>query len=215
LTPGYDFGMRDFFLSSPWPGTIAWAFSYISDYVLTITCARLYRRNAASKIVFEGSFELNPIFQKDVDSLKLVSPRFLVLLVLTSTQIAISWALTIPSSPEAYAFVVGAFICLELAIHVRHITNLYLFSSRSAAEQMRGRIDYGRPLILRMSAVQILSFAVLFAVGLAFTGSWFFAGGAVSCSFLSFRNWRQAHAAARKQTTKELTSAPQTRSEPA
>jgi hypothetical protein len=72
--------MRDLFLLSPWPGTIAWAVIYISDYVLTITCARLYRRNLASKIVFQGSFELNPIFQRDVDSLKIVSPRFLLFL---------------------------------------------------------------------------------------------------------------------------------------
>jgi hypothetical protein len=215
LVRGYDARMREFFLGSPWPAILAWAVIYVSDYALTITCARLYRRNAASKIVFEGSFELNPIFQKDVDSLKLVSPRFLLLLLLTSTQIAISWALTVPSSPEVYAFIVGAFICMELAIHVRHISNLYMFSSRSAAEQMRGRIEYARPLILRMSAVQILSFAALFAIGFAFTGSWFWAGGVASCSSLSFKNWRQAQSAARKQAAKELASAPQAGSEPA
>jgi hypothetical protein len=62
--------MRDFFLSGPWPAAIAWALIYMSDFVLTITCARLYRRNLASKIVFEGSFELNPVFQRDVDSMK-------------------------------------------------------------------------------------------------------------------------------------------------
>ena len=125
----YDSGMRDLFLSSPWPGTIAWALIYISDYVLTITCARLYRRNVASKIVFEGSFELNPIFQRDVDSLKIVSPRFLLLLLLTSTLFTIYWVLTVPSSPGFYTFMLGAAICMELAIHVRHLGNLHLFGS--------------------------------------------------------------------------------------
>ena len=161
--------MRDFFLRSPWPGTIAWAVIYISDYVLTITCARLYRRNLASKIVFQGSFELNPIFQRDIDSLKIVSPRFLLLLVLTSTLIATYWALTLPSASGFYTFMLGAAICLELAIHVRHLGNLHLYSSSLTTEQLCGRIEYARPLMLRRSSVQIFSFAVLFAVLFAFT----------------------------------------------
>jgi len=191
--------MRDFFLSSPWPGTFAWAVIYVSDYLLTVTCARLYRRNVSSKIVFEGSFELNPIFQRDIDSLKFVSPRFLLLLVLVSTLIVIEWALTVPSSPELYTLVLGAAMCAELAIHVRHLGNLHLFSSSLTAEQLRGQIEYARPLLLRMSSVQIFGFTILFAVLFAFTGSWFVAGGMFSCSVLSAKQWYLASRAAAKR----------------
>jgi hypothetical protein len=106
--------MREFFLSSPWPGTIVWALIYISDFVLTITCARLYRRNLASKIVFEGSFELNPVFQRDFYSMKYWSPRFLLLLVLSSTWLVIYWARAMPSSPELYTFVIGGLMGCNL-----------------------------------------------------------------------------------------------------
>jgi len=201
--------MRDLFLSSPWPGTIAWALIYISDYVLTITCARLYRRNVASKIVFEGSFELNPSFQRDVDSLKIVSPRFLLLLLLTSTLFTIYWVLTVPSSPGFYTFMLGAAICMELAIHVRHLGNLHLFGSSLRAEQLRGRIEYARPLMLRRSSVQIFSFAILFAVLFAFTGTYFVAGGMVSCFSLSVKHWylaRRAAANSRAKTEQALAS---------
>jgi uncharacterized membrane protein len=190
--------MRDFFLSSPWPGTIAWALIYISDFVLTVTCARLYRRNVAQKIVFEGSFELNPFFQRDIDSMKFVSPRFLLALVLSSTLIAIEWALLIPDSPGFYIFLLGAIMCMELAIHVRHLGNLYLFRA-GITEQLRGQIEYGRPLILRMSSVQFLGFAILFAVVFAFTGNWFVAGGMVSCLGVSAKHWYLARRAARKR----------------
>lgn len=91
--------MRDFFLNSPWPGMVAWTLIYISDFTLTIASARL-RRNVANKIVLEGSYELNPVFERDVDSKRFVSPRFLLLLVLTSTLVAILWALTVPDSPN-------------------------------------------------------------------------------------------------------------------
>jgi hypothetical protein len=193
--------MRDFFLNSPWPGTVAWALIYISDFVLTIACARL-RRNVADKIVLEGSFELNPVFQRDVDSKKFVSPRFLLLLVLTSTLVVIIWALTVPDSTKAYSFLLGALMCMELALHVRHLGNLYLFSSRLTAEQLRGRVEYARPLLLRMSSVQILGFTILFAVVFLFTGNWFVAGGAVSCFSLSIKHWLLARRAAGTQIAK-------------
>ena len=193
-------GMRDFFLRTPWPGTIAWAVIYISDFVLTIACARLYRRNMSQTIVFEGSFELNPVFQRDVDSMKWISPRFLLLLVLSSTLMTVYWAFYVPSSPGTYAFVLGAFLCMELAIHVRHLGNLYLFSSRLTGEQTRGRIEYARPLTLRMSSVQILGFAILFAVVFTFTGSWFACGGMASCFGLSAKHWYLAHRASAKRT---------------
>ena len=193
--------MRDFFLNSPWPGTVAWALIYISDFVLTIACARL-RRNVADKIILDGSFELNPVFQRDVDSKKFVSPRFLLLLILTSTFIVIIWALAVPDSPKVYSFLLGAAMCMELALHVRHLGNLYLFSSRLTAEQLRGRIEYGRPLLLRMSSVQILGFAILFAVVFVFSGNWFVAGGSVSCLSLSLKHWYLARRAAGNQVAK-------------
>jgi len=194
--------MRDLFLRSPWPGIIAWALIYISDFALTTIGARLYHRNASSKIVFEGSFELNPVFERDIDSGKLVSPRFLLFLVLSSALFAIYWALAIPHNPEIYMFVLGAAVCMELAVHVRHLGNLFLFSP-SSASRLSGRIEYARPLILRMSSVQIFGFAILFAVLFTFTESWFVCGGMVSCLGLSAKHWTLARRAASKRANAE------------
>lgn len=75
--------MSHYLFQSLWPTLAFWAVLYISDYVLTVTCARLYRGGIDRNIVFEGSFELNPVFQKDIDSLRWLSPRFIWLLFLT------------------------------------------------------------------------------------------------------------------------------------
>jgi hypothetical protein len=53
--------VREFFLGSPWPGVAVWCILYVSDFVLTVTWAGLYKRAVAEKIVFEGSFELEPV----------------------------------------------------------------------------------------------------------------------------------------------------------
>ena len=60
-----------------WLGPPVWACLYVSDYFLTIACARLYR--AQDRIVFEGSYEITPIFQADVNALRRISPRFLAI----------------------------------------------------------------------------------------------------------------------------------------
>jgi hypothetical protein len=57
------------FFSNLWPGLTIWSLLYVSDYAFTIVCARLYRSRVSEKLVFEGSFELNPVFQQDVNSL--------------------------------------------------------------------------------------------------------------------------------------------------
>jgi hypothetical protein len=63
-----------FFEDQWWPGLLLWAAVYSSDYAATILSARLYRAKAKEHLVFEGSYEVTPYFQKDVDSLRWVSP---------------------------------------------------------------------------------------------------------------------------------------------
>ena len=50
-----------------WPGMVLWALLYVSDYALTITCARLYKQQQT--IAFEGSYEITPFYQRDIEIL--------------------------------------------------------------------------------------------------------------------------------------------------
>jgi len=134
-----------------------------------------------------------------VNAEKYFSPRFLLFLVLTSTLIAVYWALSMPTYPAYYTFVLGAVLSSELAVHVRHFGNLFLFSTKLTADHISGRIEYARPLMLRMSSVQLLGFAILFAVSFAVTGSWFAAGGMFSCSVLTAKHWLLARRASVKR----------------
>ena len=134
---------------------ITWAVVYVSDYVLTITSARLYRTQ--HNIVFEGSYEITPVFQKDVDALRTISPRFVITLVASMAYVWLVRRIAPPSEDyDLYPGVLGALFLLEAAVHVRHLRNLFVFGRTSL---LQGRLVYDRCLLLRMSSLELLLFA--------------------------------------------------------
>jgi hypothetical protein len=181
-----------FFPNSLWPGLITWIVLYISDYSLTLSCARLYRSGVDKTVLFEGSFELTPYYQKDIDQLRVVSPRFVRALIFSSVWLALVWWLAMQSEIALYQCGLGAMILIELAIHIRHVRNLFLFRSIIKGNAVRGQIRYSRPIILKVSAVELAAFAGLFAVIFAFTRSWFVLGGALSCMSTAIKHLRLA-----------------------
>ena len=184
--------MSNFFLDSLWPGLLVWNLLFISDYTLTIICARLYRNGVNEHIVFEGSFEITPCFQKDIDSLRIISPRFLFFLVLYSGLLAMEWFFAHETMPHFYEFVLGALVLVQLKVHTRHLRNLYSFRAINKTGGVTGRIEYARPLMLRMSAVDSLVFSGLYLVLFAFIQSWFIFGGVVVCLSVAVKHFRLA-----------------------
>jgi hypothetical protein len=154
----------------------------------------LYQAGVREKIVFDGSFELTPYFQKDVDSLKPVSRRFILALVCTTGALALFGYASRGSRPadEIYQILLGGLILLELAVHVRHVRNLYLFRTALLPDGIRGRIEYGRFVVLRASSIELVSFVAMFLVVFAFTRSPFVFGGALTCAHTAWAHWRFA-----------------------
>lgn len=200
-----------FVLDSLWPGLILWLALYVSDNLFTMACARLYQAGVREKIVFEGSYELTPYFQKDVDALRVLSPRFLLALLWQALLLAAVWRLTRAVGPwnEPYLFLLGAMILVQATIHVRHLRNIYLFRAALRPDGVRGRIEYPRSLMLRLSAVEVLAFAGVFLAIFLVTGSWFVLGGAAGCLSLALKNLRLE-----RRYTSEVTRAAQKRVDP-
>ena len=119
--------MPNLFVERAWPGMLVWGLLYVSDYAFTIASARLYKRQ--EKVIFEGSYEITPFFQRDIDSLRLISPRFVFMLMLTLGALNFLWILNESSpAPELWQFVLGALIGAQLSVHMRHVRNLILFA---------------------------------------------------------------------------------------
>jgi hypothetical protein len=151
-----------------------WSLLYISDYALTFTCARLYGRQET--VVFEGSYEITPFFQRDINSLRVVSPRFVFALLLILGFSGFLWLLNESSpAPELWQLALGA-----------------LIGAINHADWVRGRIEYGRMGMLRASSWEALAFSGFYLMLFAFTGSWFILGGVVTCFLLGVKHRRLA-----------------------
>ena len=173
--------MEFWLATSPIPGMILWIILYISDYYLTIYSARGFRE--VGHFHFEGSFELTPQYQKDIDALKPVSMRHVISLVLSSLLIVLIWWLTkrLPFFPWTYLLYLGMFLLLEIAVHLRHFRNISLIREIRKGGGVEGEIRYRKWFSYRISASEFYLYSVLFLFFAVLTYSPFFLGGAIMC----------------------------------
>jgi hypothetical protein len=172
----------ELFYERTWPGLAVWAALFVADYLMTIACARLYQAGARDVIVFEGSYEITPLYQKDVNALRRFSPRFVAVLAITLVlMVLLRWLCEQVGILPAYYLGLGALILMQLAIHVRHVRNYALFTAVLKSGVVKGRIEYPRRLMLRMSAVEFFAFSGVYAVIFLVIGHLFLAGGALAC----------------------------------
>jgi hypothetical protein len=178
-----------------WVGLVLWILLYCSDYALTVCCARMLRSGADTHLVFE-SYELTPYYQKDIASLRRISPRFLFVLTISCLGIVVLWVISadlqekLPWYWNMYRLLLGALVLAELAVHARHITNLVLFSHARKSQGVSGQIRYTQWLTYQISAVQIMAFAFIYAFSFCLTGNWFFVGGSLKCCVEAIKHWR-------------------------
>jgi len=174
-----------------WLILVIWSFIYLMDYYLTITFARKYKAHLSTYVYFEGSLELTPEFQKDVDALRRISPRFVMRWLISVVGIYAIWWLSVVSlrQPQFFYFLVGALVLREATVHLRHIRNLALYPIAKAGG-LKGHVEQSRWAGLKLSAVELLSFVGLYVILAFFLRSWFMLGGAFGCFVVVVQHWR-------------------------
>lgn len=173
--------MEDWLATSPWPGLILWIILYMSDYYLTIYSARGFRE--IGHFQFEGSYELTPQFQKDVDAMKPVSTRHLLLLAIYSLVIFLLWwaIVRLLGLPTLYNLYLGVFLLVEVAVHLRHLRNVFLIREIRKHGGVDGQISYRKWFSYRVSAFEFYLLGILFLIVTVLSFSTFFLGGALVC----------------------------------
>ena len=177
---------------SPWPGVVLWIILYISDYYLTIYSARGFR--GIGHFQFEGSYELTPQFQADVDALKRISARHIALLVLCSILIVTLWWVIVRllALPWLYNLYLGLFLLVEVAVHLRHLRNVFLIREIRRHGGVEGQISYRKWFSYRVSAFEFYSMGTLFLMVAVLSFSSFFLGGALVCFGTGLKHSRLA-----------------------
>ena len=184
--------MENWLAISPIPGVVLWIILYTSDYYLTIYSARGFRE--IGHFEFEGSFELTPQYQKDIDALKPVSRLHIVLMIAYSLLIFAIWWLTRITIyiQWSYLLYLGMFLLLEVAVHLRHLRNVSLIREIKKNGGVEGQISYRKWFTYRISAFEFYMFFALFLLIAALTYSLFFLGGAIMCFGTGFKHSRLA-----------------------
>jgi hypothetical protein len=184
--------LEEAFCSSVWLTIAVWVAIYASDYYLTIVGARIYDAAGRRHVRFQGSYELNPLFQKDVDARRLFSFRWIAMLLLSAGCIWLLWFLAVERrhQPELYSFSVGCLFLLSFAANMRHARNILVFRWMKNVPAPENPFEYPRRLMLRYSAMDRLLLAVVFLTLALVTSSWFVFGGSASCAVVALKQWR-------------------------
>jgi hypothetical protein len=184
--------MEYWLATSPLPGVILWIILYISDYYLTIYSARGFRE--IGHVQFEGSFELTPQYQNDIDALRTVSKRHVILLILYSLLLVFIWWFTkrLLFFPWTYLLYLGMFLLLEVAVHLRHFRNISLIREVRKDGGVEGQISYKKWFSYRISASEFYVYSALFLMVAVLTYSSFFLGGAIMCFGTGLKHSRLA-----------------------
>lgn len=195
-------------LTPVWVPLAVWTVIAGSDYAFTLYGARQYHSILKEHIVLEGSFELTPAFQEDVDAQRRVSPRVLRAVLATNAALLAVWALSVMllGMPLVFAFVAGGAILRSLGVHVRHIRNAALPWFIRRGEGLRGRVEYERWLLLRLSAVELLTLAGFFGLIAWVDGSWSFFGGAAFNLITGLQHWAMSDQARRREPAASTTA---------
>jgi ribosomal protein S18 acetylase RimI-like enzyme len=172
-----------FLVEHPFAAVAIWVLLYISDYYLTLWGAIEYRRTGRTYIELGGSYELEPIFQKDIDALRRISPEFLFRLLTSVLILLFVWWLSVRNAgyPELFLVVFGAYVLTQLVVEMRHVRNIVTFRTLGLPDAVTGHLKYSRWVTRRISNVDLLSFAVLYALCYAISGRVLFIGGVVGC----------------------------------
>jgi hypothetical protein len=181
---------EDIIFQKLWLVILIWLVLYIADYYLTILGARYYESGAKDHIVFEGSYELTPVFHKDIDALRMFSPRFFRWVIISTVLIIFLWYVSRNDAVTSffYRFLCGGLILREVAILIRHARNIALFRVAKEHQGLSGQIRHARWLTYQMSVVDLMGFAIVFVIVYLFTGSVPFLGGSFLLVTTAFKH---------------------------
>lgn len=188
---------ESYLLTHLWLPALLWTILYTGDYYLTIWGARLYK--SQKHIQVEGSYELTPQYQKDIDSLRMFSPRFVIWLFYGIGILLVVWY-TVGDLRHLYGAVVGALLIPEVAVHIRHVQNIVLYRRLCSPNPgVTGSITYSRSYSYSISALGFLCMAIFLLVAFLLTQSWILLGGFVSLLAHTEKHYRYARRLASAQ----------------
>ena len=192
---------------------VAVVVAFLADYVLTHLGARASQR-VRERWSVEGSYEMNPVWERQIDSGRWFSWRVPAVALLLAVLLGSMRILLAPDvsgidlgdaglgfEPAIFGFTVGLIALLQVPVLYAHATNLQTFrdlADRTAAE---GGVRYRRWFAYRQGAGHFIRFAAIWLALWLPSQQAFFLGGMVGCLLFGQRLYRLGIAARRAAAT--------------
>src|SRR5678815_780469 len=166
-----------------------WLLAYLGDLFLTHWGASLRRKGKGASLSFDGSYELTPELQKDVDKGR-IAPRLLVSIAFWAGLLGvISQFIANDSVRSVYFLFLGGLLLVEIPVYLRHVRSLsWVFITRGIAGLPSA--TFPRHIAYRHSGIELLAFAMLFLAAGSVIGSLLLFGGAASCAVVGMKHLR-------------------------
>ena len=171
---------------------------FFADYTLTHVGAR------ASELVrdrwrVEGSYEMNPVWERQIDSRRWFGPRVLLvplaLAGILSLLRLLAGLVDVYADPAYFALGVGTMLLIQAPVLMLHAANLQTFRLLADPTAVVGGIVYRRWFVYRQGIVYLAGFAVLWLLLWVPSQQAFFLGGVLSCGVFARRLAQLAKAA--------------------
>jgi hypothetical protein len=145
----------------------------------------------------EGSYEMNPTWEHEVDAGRRLSWRFVGVIAVLLAALLVGRYLPglAELDPALFGFAIGAVTLIQAPIFMVHAANLQTFRALADPTAVSGRILFHRPFMYGQSGWHFGRYAVLWLILWVPSQQAFFLGGALGCLILARRMFGLADAA--------------------
>src|SRR5690349_15969627 len=120
----------------------------LCDYYLTLL-GNIYKKKRYAEHFVTETYELNPIWRKDVDNIKWINFRHIILVILMPL---LFYFISLSGNEILYNWLIGFFLTLFGMIIGRHLCNLLLFKYVSThPDEISGKVHMNHQLVLKTS----------------------------------------------------------------
>jgi hypothetical protein len=178
--------VESYVLNHPWLPAALWIVLLVGDYYLTLWGARLYRAQHVYQI--EGSYELNPLYERDVDRQRLFSGWLLLWVIVGAALLLGGYAV---EAKYAYGVVVGCMIVGDIGIWMGHLENITALRGICGRRPgVIGQVRSSRENTYRRSSFRFAMLGLLAVVLFVLTGSAMILGGCLAFGGLAANDLR-------------------------
>ena len=177
-------------------------FLMLSDYFFTLLGKKL-RDNIYAQHICTEQYELNPVWQDEVNKMKKFNYKHLLAIILVTGYFYFTAKLL---SDPWFDIIYGALFAIYVYVMMRHLNNIliYKFANKNPG-QISGKAVLGHILVLKISEYQVFTAAIFLFLIFLWTRSWFVLGCSFGLLILTLKQIRWISAYKKKMKLKAQT----------